>query len=44
MTDIIEQRMLDAGVIVAKFPPNMTGMLQVLNLAVNETSHPFVDG
>ena len=35
VTDIIEQRMRDAGIMVAKFPPNMTAVLQVLDLVVN---------
>ena len=35
VTDIIEQRMQDAGIEVAKFPPNMTAVLQVLDLVVN---------
>ena len=35
VTDQILQRMKDAGIFVARYPPNMTAILQVLDLVVN---------
>lgn len=35
VTGIIEQRMQAGGVVVLNFPPNMTALLQVLDLVVN---------
>ena len=35
ITDVAEQRMRDAGVVVSNFPPLMTAVLQVLDLVVN---------
>jgi hypothetical protein len=35
ITDVAEERMRQAGVLVSNFPPNMTALLQVLDLVVN---------
>ena len=35
ITDVAEERMRAAGVVVSNFPPNMTAVLQVLDLVVN---------